>query len=301
MTERMISDDLAALGALDGRDLIELDRLDAFAAPRTTPVAPVAPPSLAVAFALAGVHVRRAGRLVGGVAMLAFAALVVAICWRDVAGFADDDVHWWAAPHFDLLFPTAALVAIGGYMAGRAVARQRFERVVGAAGDALAVARTLAGRRERASLALAIAGPSALVIALGKLALTVGIYGPQMDWLTVPRLAPTTTHFVIDTAVAIAMTSAAAVVLAKAIARGRLRRLFAIGATGFVLGVASLVIGTTYDLGRILNEFTGGGTSSHPLRIALTSAGSLAVLLVFAAIAAARHRADQRIIDARTI
>nr|HEX4316364.1 hypothetical protein [Kofleriaceae bacterium] len=289
MTDDAISNDLAVLATAHRRSLPPIAALRALA-PAPAATGP-AHPAVALLGA-AGAYASRVGELASHAAVLAGALSVVALPWLYSVNLEDDDVPAWSQISVLQLAISIVVVALAARGLAAAIAARRFARAVATADDPIAAARGLAGRFDTASLALAIASRSAFAIVLGKLLFAIGFDARWAEWFgRWLWMGPIVEQTVVDAVVAAGAATVVGLGLGVAIARGRLRiRPFAWGAAGAALGVATVVVGTRWDVGTFTDTFVSGADPSHALRIAVTAGGALAVVLVATALAVAMRR-----------
>jgi hypothetical protein len=279
-----VGEDLAALGRDDRGGVPGLDGLRALARPAA--VAAVSVPTFAL-LAAAGVHARRVGQIASGATALALAVLL--LCARPLCVVTDRS--WGRDCGLYGLVPLAVLCMLAVRSVAVAIGEPRLDRAL-QSDDPLQRARWLAARLDVPALALAIAGYASFAVVLGKLVFVLGGDRDVSEWASSwrGRLDSVFDQTIADTAVAVAAVVAAAVAIAVGVVHGRVSfTRAAILALGSALGTATVSIGARFDVGPMATQFMGAGEPSHALRIALTAAGSLSVVLVVGWLAA-RHR-----------
>jgi hypothetical protein len=294
-----IASDLAALGCDDRQHVPGLERLRALAAPRSM-AASAGVPALRL-LAVARVHARRARRIAWGATALAIAVLFAASPWFYT--MRTTDRVWWGSCGLGAFCASVGVLALAACSAAGSFAARRFERRLRRAAergdDLMTCARRLAARLDFPALAFAIAGLATFAIVIGKLVF-LDLLVELEQWFVRGYFFDTTLdQTLVDTTVAVLAVATAAAVIAAAVVRGRVALAHgAVVAAGLALGIATVCVGTRLDGGGTLHlMYSTHNISSHPLRIALTAAGSLAVLLVVAGLAARRRRHELAVLD----
>jgi hypothetical protein len=293
--DSQISGDLAALGHATRQRILGVDRVRALAAPRVAVATTSNAPALAL-LAVAGVHARRAGRIASGATALAVGLLFAVGPWLCPIGWFDE--VWWGHRGLGTFCASAAVLALAVRGVASALAARRFQRRMRHAADrgddVMTCAHQLAARLDFPALALAIAGVAGFAIVIGKLCFLDGNFQLEQWFERGYFLDATLDQALVDTVTATVLVAIAAAVIATAIVRGRVALLHgAVVAGGLALGVATVCVGSRLDdVGTLGAIYVSHDIPSHPLRAALTAAGSLAVLLVVAGLAARQRRGE---------
>jgi hypothetical protein len=294
--DQTIAGDLASLAA-DNR--IRLPALDATLRALTPIDVDAAPVADNVALlAAARVYVHRLARAASGAAasLCALALLVwlsnplrVAAGSR-IAGVLDHAVY--AGPLE--VASWIGLVVLATHLAVLRIAEHRVARLLARSpSDVLAHLRGRARSLARVATGLGVAGTASVVILLGLSWVSINLDRYSVFW---DRDASGVLELMRHTMIAAVFGTLAVSASIGLVARSA--RLVswlvhpAATASGVVLGAATVLVGLRLDVGPIFETFAAGIVPSTALRIVLTIAGTVAVLLVLASAALRRDRRE---------
>jgi hypothetical protein len=254
--------------------------------------------------ALAGVYRLRVARLTAGAVALVYAVALVVVLHDPFGGGRDPGTHWRQWFLFGrlsrgmlvaLLMTTAHVVA--GHLAGRA-----FERRLAARrpGEPVEPARQLVMRIDGWSVALGIAGLSAVAGVFALLSISVG------DWLWAffqlhgPRSGGAVHQALHDLVLVCVFVATSSLAIGRACAcRSRRPRWLgwlehpAALPIGVVLGVVTIMMGRVLDFGVFDISLPAVDRASIGLQVALTAMCAAAAILIVGSYTVRRRRAEQ--------